>query len=551
MAGSIGPGELRRVLRGEGEFALLDVREQGAFAKGHLFSASNLPLSSLELMIRAMVPRQGAPIVLLDGVLADGSEGLAARAAARLESFGYSDIRILDGGVDAWAEAGGELFTGVNVKSKAFGEFVEGVCETPSVSAVELSDMLEAKADLVVLDSRPLVEFQRMNIPGAIDCPGAELVYRAHDLAPSPDTLIVVNCAGRTRSIIGAQSLINAKVPNKVVALRNGTMGWHLAGFVLDRGCERRAGEVSGEGVAKANTLAEGVARRFGVKEIGHATLADWRAEEETRTLYLLDVRQGGEYEAGHLKGSLWAEGVQLVQKTDSFVATRGARVVLIDDDGVRATMTASWLIQMGFKETWVLKDALAGQDLVIGPHLPEVPGLEDTSADGIAAGDLARALEDKRAIVIDLAASPDYRAGHIPGAWFAIRARLADSVVRTGAKDLAPGASGAMVVLTSGDGVLARLAAGEVAALVEAPVRVLAGGTAAWRRAGHPMTEGFENLADETEDVFWKPYERHERDGEVEAAMNAYLSWEIGLVDQVGRDGGADFSIPPQGVKS
>ncbi len=547
MAGSIGTGELKAVLRGEGEFALLDVREQGAFANGHLFSASNLPLSSLELMISDMVPRKGVPIVLLDGVLTDGSEGLAGRAAERLESFGYSDIRILKGGVDAWAEAGNELFTGVNVKSKAFGEFVEGACETPSVSAVELKDMLEAEADLVVLDSRPLVEFQRMNIPGAIDCPGAELVYRAHDLAPSPDTLIVVNCAGRTRSIIGAQSLINAKVPNKVVALRNGTMGWHLAGFALDRGCERRAGEVSGEGVAKANTLVEGVARRFGVKAIGHATLANWRKEEETRTLYLLDVRQAEEYEAGHLPGSLSAEGVQLVQKTDTFIATRGARVVLIDDDGVRATMTASWLIQMGFKETWVLKDALSGQDLVIGPHLPEVPGLEDSlegsGADGISAADLARALEDKRAIVIDLAASPDYRAGHIPGAWFAIRARLADAIARTGAKDVA---SGVMVVLTSTDGVLARLAASEVVALVEAPVRVLAGGTAAWRRAGLAMTEGFENLADETEDVFWKPYERHERAVEVEAAMTAYLDWEIGLLDQVERDGGADFSIPP-----
>ena len=535
MAGSIGPGELRQALRGEGELALLDVREQGAFANGHLFSASNLALGSLELLIRDMVPRKGAPIVL-----SDGSDGLAGRAAERLESFGYSDIRILEGGVEAWAEAGYELFTGVNVKSKAFGEFVEGACETPSVSAVELKDMLEAGADLVVLDARPLAEFRRMNIPGAIDCPGAELVYRAHDLAPSPDTLIVVNCAGRTRSIIGAQSLINAKVANKVVALRNGTMGWHLAGFELEHGCERRAGEVSGEGFAKANTLAEGVARRFGVKEIDHATLADWRAQEDARTLYLLDVRQGWEYEAGHLPGALWAEGVQLVQKTDTFIATRGARVVLIDDDGVRAAMTASWLIQMGFKEARVLKDALAGQELVSGPHVPEVPGLEGSRTDEIAPGDLAAAIDQKRATVIDLAASPDYRAGHIPGAWFAIRSRLADSIVRTGAKDVAPGA---MVVLTSNDGVLARLAVGELASLVEAPVRVLAGGTAAWRRAGLALKEGFENLADETEDIFWRPYEH---DGEVEAAMKAYLDWEIGLADQVGRDGGADFSIPP-----
>ena len=60
--------------------------------------------------------------------------------------------------------------------------------------------------------------------------PGAELVLRARELAPDPATRIIVNCAGRTRSIIGTQSLINAGIENPVSALRNGTIGWTLAG---------------------------------------------------------------------------------------------------------------------------------------------------------------------------------------------------------------------------------------------------------------------------------------------------------------------------------
>ena len=44
-------------------------------------------------------------------------------------------------------------------------------------------------------------------------------------------------------------------------------------------------------------------------------------------------------------------------------------------------------------------------------------------------------------------------------------------------------------------------------------------------------------------EDVFWRPYER---DAHIKAAMSAYLDWEIGLLEQVARDGDAPFRIGP-----
>jgi rhodanese-related sulfurtransferase len=253
----LSPATVKTMLADGEELALIDLREELPFSQSHLLWARNVPLSRLELQFPRLVPRLTTRIVLCDD-----NDGLVGRAAQILSDAGYSSLACLDGGTDAWAAAGYVLFSGVHVPSKAFGEFVEHDSGTPSVSAIELAALMRDGADLKILDSRPFDEYARVSIPTGINVPGAELVMRARDVVPSPDTMIVVNCAGRTRSIIGAQSLINAGVPNKVVALRNGTMGWHLAGLVCDKGKSARAPAVSNNGLTWAKPAAEAVARR-------------------------------------------------------------------------------------------------------------------------------------------------------------------------------------------------------------------------------------------------------------------------------------------------
>jgi len=519
----VGARELKAMLNDGQELALLDVREEGVFCRRHLLFANCLPLSHLESRLGSLVPRTSTRIVLCDA-----GEGLARRAAALLSRFGYNNVSLLQGGVDGWAEAGFELFSGVNVPSKAFGEFVEHHDDTPRIAANELKAKLDAGEKIVILDSRPMDEFHRMSIPGGIDCPGAELTYRAPEVVKDPDTLVIVNCAGRTRSIIGAQSLINAGLPNKVMALKDGTMGWHLAGLEVARGETRHAPKPGAEALAKARAMAEQVARRFGVRTIDRAGLARLEAERASRSLYLLDVRSPEEYQAGHLAGARNAPGGQLVQATDQFVGTRNSRIVLIDDDGVRARMTAHWLVQMAWDEVFVLADAMRDQPAVLGPEQPPVFGL--TTVEMIAPGELKSQLDDQGAVVIDLDTSLKYRAGHIPGAWWAVRARLGEKKTLPDRK---------LVVLTSPDGLLARLAAADAAAATGRPVKVLAGGTRAWIGAGLPLERGTTHLADEPNDVWYKPYD-HETGRE--ERMNEYLSWEVDLVKQIERDGDARF---------
>jgi len=516
-----------------GELALFDVREEGVFGQSHLLFAVCLPLSHLELRVRELAPRRNVPMVLCDG-----GEGLAQRAAVTLAALGYSDISLLDGGIQGWQAAGFELFGGVNVPSKAFGEFVEHQDGTPSISADELKSMQDDGADLVVLDSRPWGEYQRMSIPAGIDMPGAELAYRVHDVATDPDTLVVVNCAGRTRSIIGAQSLINAGIPNRVVALRNGTMGWALAGNQLDHGETRRVDTLSAAGLAKARAVAERVAERFGIATMDMAALAAWRAESSVRSLFVLDVRNPEEFESGHLPGSISAPGGQLVQATDRYVGVMGARLALVDNDGVRATMTASWLIQLGWRDVAVLKDGLAGE-LETGPAAVDIPASADATdakIEQIAPVELHKMCQAGDALVVDLATSLQYRAGHVPGAWWAVRARLEDALGKL------PAAKA--IVFTSPDGVLARLAASDSAALTGTRVLALAGGTQSWVAAGLALTEGLENLTGETDDVQYKAYDYTSN---IEAHMQEYLSWETGLVEQIERDGTARFRHFPK----
>jgi rhodanese-related sulfurtransferase len=201
---------------------------------------------------------------------------------------------------------------------------------------------------------------------------------------------------------------------------------------------------------------------------------------------------------------------------------------VLVDSDGVRARMTASWLVQMGLPDVYVLDGA--GGPLETGPEPVRVLG-RPADAATITAAELAPMLACRDAAVIDLDTSLVYRERHIPGAWFAIRARLAQALPKL------PAAG--MLVLTSRDGVLAELAAPELTALTDRPVRALAGGTEAWRAAGHELATGEEHMADAPIDAWYRPYDRT---AGAEAAMTAYLAWEVGLLEQIKRDGDARF---------
>jgi rhodanese-related sulfurtransferase len=348
---AVTPSQIRKMLLLREEIALLDLRHEAAYATGHPLFAANMAVGRIGLEAETRLPRKDVPIVLTHA-----GEGILAEAADRFAALGYTNIRQLEGGLEGWRQAGFEIFIDVNSYAKAFGELVESRRHTPSLSAEEVAALIAHNADISILDVRRPDEYATMNIPGSVSVPGAELVLRAGHVAPNPDTTIVVNCAGRTRSIIGTQSLINAGIANKVVALRNGTIGWTLANQKLEHGSSRH-GRVGASESAKDR--AREVAYRAGVKHLNPREAMALEADT-TRTLYRFDVRTVEEFAAGHIRGFRHYPGGQLVQEVDMAAPVRGARILLSDDKGVRADMTASWLAQMAF-EVYVLEGGYDG----------------------------------------------------------------------------------------------------------------------------------------------------------------------------------------------
>lgn len=522
MVRSITAQELRRYWANRDEIALVDVREEGPYADAHPFFALTVPVSEVEAKLPALVPRLSVPVVVYD----DG-EGYVERAAARVSAIGYRDVSILEGGLSSYALVG-EVFRDVNVPSKAFGELVEAVRHTPSMPARDIKGVLDSGNDVIVLDARRYEEYNTMSIPSGRSCPGGELLYRLFEAVPDPSTTVIVNCAGRTRSIIGTQSLINAGIPNKVFALENGTIGWLLEGLELDKGQAERVGQPSSNALQKAKHYAKTWSKHVGVSVIDGEKLRQFAAEREARSLYLLDVRDPREYVEGHPAGFVSAPGGQLVQATDEWVGVRGGRIVLYDTGGVRALMAASWLVQLGW-DVHVLEEGASVPD---GLPKAEQPSCARPNSGAITVDGLERL---RNAVIVDLARSPVYRKGHIPGAWFASGPELARDL------DRIPGVG--PIVLTSPDGEVAAMNVEHARKSIvgaSREVAYLSGGTAAWTATGRSL-ETEPRWLSEPIDIYKRPYEGTEN---ARKDMQGYIDWEHGLIAQVQKDNIACFNV-------
>ena len=519
---------LRTWLNDAEEIALFDVREAGQFGEGHLFFAVPLPYSRLELDVTRLAPRRDVRVVLVD----DG-DGIAGKAARRLASLGYTQVSVLAQGVHGWSAAGYTLFKGVNLPSKTFGELVEHAYDTPHISASELARRQAAGEKLALLDGRTFEEHRKMTIPGAVSCPNGELAYRLDELVAQADTTIVVHCAGRTRSIMGAQMLRNLGVENPILALENGTQGWFLAGLQLEHGSTRRYPEtVSDEALELARRRVAALRERHGVTTLTARAAQDW-IDDTRRTTLVLDVRTPDEFARDPLKGSYSAPGGQLLQATDQYIGVRKSRVLLIDDDGVRAPVIAHWLVQLGIEAAVVTPETRHELRLPIAAaarSAAALPRLDAAALRTLVARDQAPAL-------IDLRSSAQYRRGHADGARWAIRptleSLLAQNIARTGS---------AAVLLFADPTELAELAALDLREAGATDIYLASDGLDAWHAAGLPIVESAEHPEDsERIDYLFFVHDRHE--GNAQAARD-YLAWETGLLAQCAPDELAVFKI-------
>jgi rhodanese-related sulfurtransferase len=499
-------------------FAVFDVRERGEYNECQISDTTSLPRSQIEFRIAELVPNRRIPIVLYD----DGGER-APLAAKTLTELGYEHISILQGGLAAWRNEGRPTISGVNVPSKAFGEKVYHENGVPDVSPEQLKAWLDGSAKPVILDMRTPEEYGRFCIPGGVNVPGGELILWAEELREKP--LVVVNCAGRTRSIIGAAALGRLGLTN-VKALRNGTMGWLLAGFELETKPGRAPASPGTKSKGAALALAERVRREEGIAELSAQELMSATADSGPGATYLIDVRSESEYDLGHIAGSISVPGGQAVQRADDFVAVRNARIVFISALGARATMAAYWYRRMGFPKVYVLQDGVTawtgcGGKLASGVGSKEPLGIDAAKrvARRIDANALRGNLRASSALILDVGTSLEFEAGHLPEAKWISRGWL-EIIIPERYPD-----RGRAIVLTCHDGVQSVFAARALGEIGYQNVSVLDGGVDAWRAAGFPTEKGLDGCLAETNDVVLSPSVRGNKED-----MQRYLDWETRL---------------------
>ncbi len=506
--------QVRTWLNDGEEIALLDVREAGQFGEGHPFFAIPLPYSRLELDVLRLVPRKATRIVLVDA-----GDGISEKAASQLTTLGYTHVHSLAGGAPGWLAAGYVLFKGVNLPSKTFGEQVEHTFDTPHISAQQLQVRLTSGEPLLLLDGRTFDEHRKMTIPGAVSVPNGELAARWQTLAPDATTPIVIHCAGRTRSIIGAQILRSLGIPNPVVALENGTQGWALAGFQLEHGSTRRD---------SATIKTSDIVRSLAAREAAQADVLTLSAEQaqtwlddSQRTTYALDVRSAEEFAAGTLQGARHAAGGQLLQATDQTIGVRGSRVIVLDDENVRAPVVAAWLRRLGL-------DAAIVEGGISAPlRVPSIesPALTDISE--ISLGELAIWVAKHKPQLIDVQPSLAYRVRHAAGARWSLRPRIASDLQADQINE--PDTPDRSVLLLAADCSTAQLAATDL--LAAGLHNVSWATTESWAGAGL-LVEATPSLPSDADAIDYLFFVHDRHDGNLEAARR-YLEWETGLIAQ------------------
>ena len=511
------------LLEGNESFALIDVREAGEYNSTHIPGSSLIPRRELEFRIAASVPPPGAPIILCD------DEGRrAALAAGTLEGLGYSNVSVLERGINRWASLDYPTEWGVNVPSKDFGEKVEVVHHVPEIDAAELHERIERGDKLVILDTRTPEEYRRFCIPGGRSVPGGELALRITDITAEldPDTTVIVNCAGRTRSIIGTRVLQRMGREN-VFGLKNGTSGWVLAGYDLESGADRvQLPQPSAEGLAEAEAYADRLAEEDGVRYLDIPGLQAMVERSKAETVYFVDVRTTAEYTEGHIPGFRWFPGGQAVQRSDEVAVVRNTPFVFACDDRVRATLTASWYRQLGHQEVYAVAGgvgawAAAGLDVETGAPLEQVLGMEDAKA--LTREISVQELEEARSATADSAVifvdtSGDFAQGHVPGARWVSRSWLELQISALAPDKATP------VTVTCRDGQNSVFAAATLRGLGYADVTVLAGGMNAWRAAGLAVETGLSGVMSPPTDLVASGPDRNYAD------MMNYLRWETAL---------------------
>ena len=511
--------ELLDLITSSSNFCLLDIRSKAEFNEKHILGSSSIPRSDLEFQLPRLIPYKQTKIILNDS---DSKRSFYS--VAQLSHMGYLNVLVLEGGLDKWIADGYSYTEGMNVPSKTFGEQVLHTDDPPEITPEELFEMMENGEKLLLIDTRTPEEYSRATMPNSINIPNGELINRVPQLDKEFDGQIIIHCGGRTRSIIGA-SLMHTLGYKDIISLKDGTMGWLLAGYELqyDNDVEDFV-DTTPDFKKLAQELAENMRKQNSIQTIDHVELKNLFNQNIENNIYFIDVRTESEYKESHLSEFDWMAGGQLIQRTDETVAMKNARVILVCNDMTRSTVAAYWLKRMGYDNIQVV---LGGMNECSSNEFKFSSEFSKPNVDlpvnykSISTNELLNSINNnENQTILFLGNSANYNEGHIEKSYW-----LPKDWLEMYIQIVVPN-NNDKVVLVCNDELRSALSTKILDDLGYSNTVVLSGGLEAWKSNNLPLTTKSDNKYDYPDDVFVHPLGNRE-------LMLKYLTWEKALVQE------------------
>ena len=318
-------------------FALIDSRERRDYVAGHWFGSTNIPLSLFSTRLGYLLQEPDFPIHFLDW-----QDKASAEAIHQLKAIGFRNITIHN--TQKPAMMGRGFVKGEYVWSKAFGEVVAHEIDLPEVTPKQyLADYQDAQ----LFDVRPTAEYQDFTLPKSQSLPNSLLLANVQALKDT-GKMSLLHCAGRTRSIIGAFTLMASGYDGPFAVFRGGTQAWQLDGYEREHDANRlfAADHEASDAVA-------GFLRRWQIPATRVTSDGLGAFVDDHKTELLFDVSDDGATGQPLAHGVIKISGTNLIQQTDRSIARYHVPVILFDQgSGSRAAFAAFWLRCMGFSVT-------------------------------------------------------------------------------------------------------------------------------------------------------------------------------------------------------
>ncbi|MBL6595952.1 MAG: hypothetical protein ISP43_03865 [Candidatus Puniceispirillum sp.] len=324
-------------------FALIDCRERRDYVAGHWFGSTNIPLSLFSQRLRFLFKAPDFPVHFLDWQDAESAE-----AIHQLTAFGFTDITCHK--TEKPAEMRRGFVKGEYVWSKAFGEVVAHEIDLPEVTPQQyLADYQDAQ----LFDVRPTAEYQDFTLPNSYSLPNSLLLANISALK-STGKISLLHCAGRTRSIIGAFTLMASGYDGPFAVFRGGTQAWQLDGYEREHNANRLFAADH-----EATDAVAGFLRRWQIPSARVSADAIAAYADTKQSGLLFDVSDDAATGQPLAHGIIKISGTNLIQQTDRSIARYHVPVTLFDQgSGSRAAFAAFWLRAMGFFVSIVYLDA-------------------------------------------------------------------------------------------------------------------------------------------------------------------------------------------------